>query len=77
MSNNFRKMAVLKKRYELLTKPTQQRILLTNFGGLNCASEISSDACVRFSIYLSAIFPGKFSVVSKEKNFYWYFLCKS
>lgn len=33
MPNNFRKMAVLKKRYELLTKPTQQRILLTNFWG--------------------------------------------
>ena len=34
MSNDFRKTAVLKK-YELLTKATQQRILLTNFGGRN------------------------------------------
>ena len=36
MLNDFQKMAVLKK-YELQTKVTQQKILLTNFGGHNWA----------------------------------------
>ena len=58
MSNNFRKTAVLKK-YELWTKASQKRILLTNFGCRNCA-KIFPDACFRFSIYLCTIFPGKF-----------------
>ena len=37
MSNNFRKTAVLKKKNDLKTKATQQRIILTNFRGRTCA----------------------------------------
>ena len=33
MSNNFRKMAILKKKNELKIRATQQRILPTNSGG--------------------------------------------
>ena len=50
---------------------TQQGILLTNFGGPYCA-QISPEACFRFSIHLSAIFPGKFL----QTNVYWKILKK-
>ena len=56
MSNNFRKMAVLKKtmtcKLKLKTKDCTKK-----FGGRTCA-KISPEACFRYSIYLSVIFRG-------------------
>ena len=34
MSNNFRKTAVLKKKYDLQTKATKQKIVLKKLGGV-------------------------------------------
>ena len=59
MSSNFRKTAVLKKKNELQTKATQQRIFITNFGGHYC-DLISPDACLDFSYNCLQFFPGKF-----------------
>ena len=75
MLNNFHKTAVVKK-YELSTNATQQRILLTNFGGHYCA-QISPDACFRFSIiiistckYINVFSFSQEMLVGRKRNFY-------
>ena len=61
MSNNFRKAAVLKKmNCKLKLLRFFGDFFLKQIFGAVAVLKFSPDACFRFSIYLSAIFPGNF-----------------
>ena len=66
MSNNFPKTAVLKKKKTCKLKLQNKGLCLKNFGAYLC---LVSEACFRFSIHLSLIFPGTFLQTNVQKIF--------